>query len=515
MATQAELDAVSAAKVTANAGITGATKTKVTYDAKGLVTAGADATSSDVGLGNVTNVAQLPASYLDTDGTLAANSDTKVPSQKATKSYVDAVAQGLSPKQSVQEATAAALPTNTYLAGVITITATGTLTVDGQVVALNDRVLVQNETPAANNGIYLCTTAGAVGVAAVLTRATDSNTGAKILGGFVFVELGTVNASSGFVNTNATAPTIGTTAITYTQFSGAGEITAGSGLAKSGNTLSVATGGVTSAMIADGAIVNADVNTSAAIVYSKLSLASSIVSADLVDGTVVNADLANMAAKTVKMRHTNSTGAPEDTSMANLWTDLSAQAGAAVSMNSQNVTALAAATAAGHATRWEQVPHIYSGGTGWSHTGDTVDTALVTVAIAAGEIGANGGVVIYTLWARNAAGTNTVQGAIRFGATGAGTGGTGISGSPSNLLTTAQTQLLTVSEFANANNASSQIIPGQAPGTVIYNTPSGTAIGTGSINTGNATEVCISGKCVNSGDTVTLKYYRIIVYPSA
>jgi microcystin-dependent protein len=46
-------------------------------------------TKTDVGLGNVDNVQQLPSSYLDIDGTLTANSDTKVASQKATKTYAD------------------------------------------------------------------------------------------------------------------------------------------------------------------------------------------------------------------------------------------------------------------------------------------------------------------------------------------------------------------------------------------------------------------------------------------
>lgn len=50
--------------------------------------------ASDVGLGNVTNDAQVKASQLDTDGTLAANSDTRVATQKATKTYVDAHAGG-------------------------------------------------------------------------------------------------------------------------------------------------------------------------------------------------------------------------------------------------------------------------------------------------------------------------------------------------------------------------------------------------------------------------------------
>lgn len=214
----------------------------------------------------------------------------------STKAYVDAIAQGLSVKQSVQLATAAALPLNTYLSGVITITATGVLTVDGVTVALNDRVLVKDESAQANNGIYSCTTAGAIGVAAVLTRATDSNTGAEILGGFTFVEKGTVNAASGFVNTNASTPTIGTTAITYTQFSGAGEITAGAALTKSGNTLDVAVDNST-----------IEINTDAL---------------RLKDGGTTLAKLANMATASVYYRKSASSGAPEVQTLATLKTDL-------------------------------------------------------------------------------------------------------------------------------------------------------------------------------------------------
>ena len=164
----------------------------------------------------------------------------------APKGYVDSVAQGLSVKTSVRLATAAALPANVYANGASGVGATltgvsvGVLTVDGSTVNAGDRVLVQNEAAGANNGIYTCTIAGAAGAAYVLTRSTDMNQAPQIPGAFVFVEAGTANTGAGFVVAGAGPYTVGTTAITWTQFSGAGEIAAGAGLSKSGNTLSLA-----------------------------------------------------------------------------------------------------------------------------------------------------------------------------------------------------------------------------------------------------------------------------------
>lgn len=210
-ASSATLTIANGKTLTASNSITlaGTDSTTMTFPSTSATVARTDAANTFTGIQTFSSLPTIPT-------TPVAGTDA------ASKSYVDSVAAGLSVKASVQEATAAALPTNTYLAGVITITATGTLTVDGIVVALNDRVLVKNEATQANNGIYTCTTAGAIGVAAVLTRASDSNTGAEILGAFTFVEKGTANAASGWVNTNTSAPTIGVTAITYTQFNGGG-----------------------------------------------------------------------------------------------------------------------------------------------------------------------------------------------------------------------------------------------------------------------------------------------------
>lgn len=166
----------------------------------------------------------------------------------ASKGYVDGVASGLSIKASCRLATAAALPTNIYANGAsgvgatLTAVATGVLTVDGSTVAINDRILVKNEVAPANNGIYTCTVAGAIGVAYVLTRATNMDQAAEIPGAFTFIEDGTVNDGAGFVVADAGPFTMGTTAINWTQFSGAGQITAGAGLTKTGNTLDVGAG---------------------------------------------------------------------------------------------------------------------------------------------------------------------------------------------------------------------------------------------------------------------------------
>lgn len=147
----------------------------------------------------------------------------------------------LSAKDSVQVATAAALPSNTYASGALTAAANGALTVDGIAVTAGMRVLVQDEATAANNGIYTVTQAGGASTRYILTRASDMSAGTEVPGAFAYAEEGTANAGAGFIVQGAGPFTIGTTAITWAQFSGAGSITAGTGLAKSGSTLSLIT----------------------------------------------------------------------------------------------------------------------------------------------------------------------------------------------------------------------------------------------------------------------------------
>jgi hypothetical protein len=162
----------------------------------------------------------------------------------ATKAYVDAVAQGLKPKDSVRLATAAALPANTYANGAsgigatLTANAFGALSVDGVAVSVNDRIIVKNEAAAANNGIYTVSATGSGAANYVLVRAVDFDKGSEIPGSFSFVELGGQGGSV-WVCSNTTAPTLGSTSITFTQLSGPGTITGSGGITVTGNNVTL------------------------------------------------------------------------------------------------------------------------------------------------------------------------------------------------------------------------------------------------------------------------------------
>ena len=182
---------------------------------------------------NGTATVTVPSGYKNRSG-FGANS-------LATKEYVDAVKQALDIKESVLVATTANLSASyNNGAGTLTASSNGAFTVDGQTPAQGSRVLVKDQSTAAQNGIYTLTTAGSGGAPFVLTRADDADESAEITGGtFVFVETGTTNGENGFVFTHDGAPTLGTTALNVSQFSGAGQIIAGDALTKSGNTLNV------------------------------------------------------------------------------------------------------------------------------------------------------------------------------------------------------------------------------------------------------------------------------------
>ena len=163
----------------------------------------------------------------------------------ANKAYVDQVAQGLDTKPSCRLATTVNLAStyNNGTAGVgatLTASSNGALSVDGVTPSVADRILVKDQTTAAENGIYVVTTVGTGSTAFVLTRATPEDQPSELSGGaFVFVEEGSLNANNGYVFTHTGAPTFGTTDLDVAQFSGAGQIIAGAALSKDGNTMDV------------------------------------------------------------------------------------------------------------------------------------------------------------------------------------------------------------------------------------------------------------------------------------
>ena len=145
-------------------------------------------------------------------------------SDAATKSFVEATSQGLDVKDSCVAATTANITISTALNNGDTL--------DGVSLSTNDRVLVKDQSTASENGIYI--------VGSSPARASDLAAGADAAGFFTFVEQGTVNADNGFVCTsNKGSAVVGTNNLTIAQFSGAGQVTPGDGLDKSGNTLSL------------------------------------------------------------------------------------------------------------------------------------------------------------------------------------------------------------------------------------------------------------------------------------
>jgi hypothetical protein len=215
--------------------------------AAGAFTAGGSVISFNTRSGAVTLNATdvnnaIAGANLTSIASIAVTADPTTALQVATKQYVDAAVSGLHVHDSVAAATTAALSgTVTYNNGTSGVGATLTLgtaltTLDGWSLSNGDRILVKNQATAAHNGIYTWATGGTV-----LTRASDADTTLELNGGdFFFVTHGTVNNDTGWVIIDPVT-TIGTSDVSFTQFSGAGTYTAGTGLTLTGSQFSINT----------------------------------------------------------------------------------------------------------------------------------------------------------------------------------------------------------------------------------------------------------------------------------
>ena len=219
----------------ANSGVSAGTTSGITVDAKGRVTAITGLVASDIPSLTAAKISDFdstvqanrldemanPTASVDLNSQKITNLATPTDaSDAATKGYVDASQQGLDVKESVKAATTG------------NITLSGTQTVDGVALSVGDRVLVKDQSTGSQNGIYVVASGS-------WSRAADADADSEVTAGlFTFVEEGTANADAGFSLTTNSAITVGTTALTFTQFSGAGSVSAGDGLTKSGDTIS-------------------------------------------------------------------------------------------------------------------------------------------------------------------------------------------------------------------------------------------------------------------------------------
>lgn len=217
-------DAVQAAQIQANAVVAAKIASGAITEAK----LGASAVSTAKIANSAVTSAKMDLSgtFDFSSGTLQAGTPSNA-SDVTNKSYVDGlVGSGVYWKEPARVASTAN----------VTISNPSTDTFDGVQIASGDRILLKNQTAQAENGVYDFN-----GSSSALTRSSDANTADELNGLAIFVKEGTANADQGYVQTSEIA-NLGSDNVVFAQFTGLGQITAGDGLSKSGNTLSVDAG---------------------------------------------------------------------------------------------------------------------------------------------------------------------------------------------------------------------------------------------------------------------------------
>ena len=217
-------DAVQAAQIQANAVVAAKIATGAVTEAK----LGSNAVSTAKIANSAVTSAKMDLSgtFDFSSGTLQAGTPSNA-SDVTNKSYVDGlVGSGVYWKEPARVASTAN----------VTISNPGTDSFDGITLSSGDRILLKDQTSQAENGVYDFN-----GSSSALTRSSDANSADELNGLAIFVKEGTANADQGYVQTSEIA-TLGSDNVVFAQFTGLGQITAGDGLSKSGNTLSVSVG---------------------------------------------------------------------------------------------------------------------------------------------------------------------------------------------------------------------------------------------------------------------------------
>lgn len=266
------IGSIGTVSLTASGTVQGATLTTGTADITGSVVSGLTSLTSTTVSG--TTISDGTATL--TAGILSGLVTPTQPTHATNKAYVDAIAQGLTYADAVD---CASTGTN--------ITLSGTQTIDGVFAGTGSRVLLKDQTLPRQNGIWIAATTA-------WARSTDLATGSQASGVSVLVSAGTINLGSGFVcNSLSTADTVGDDAgttgddLTFVQYTAGVTITAGSGLTKTGNDLSVNVDNITLRIFSDTLELK-----DASISPVKLQT-NSITTVKVLDSNITNAKLAN------------------------------------------------------------------------------------------------------------------------------------------------------------------------------------------------------------------------------
>jgi hypothetical protein len=254
-------------------------------------------------------------------GNLILNANPTLPLQAATKDYIDTLINGIDWKQAAIAGTVASLPAYTVTGSgqVLTGNSNGAIpsaTTDGVTLALGNRVLVKSETSTLtpNNGIYVVTQVGDGSNPFILTRSQDANTSSELSEATLSISSGsTLSNTQWHCNPASTPITIGTTYLTFAQI-GSGTYTAGSGLTLISNVFSIATNGVTDAMIQSATNWNTAYSSRITTANAPLSISSNTISitqaTNSVDGYLSSTDWTTFNSKqgTITLTTTGTSG---------------------------------------------------------------------------------------------------------------------------------------------------------------------------------------------------------------
>jgi len=208
----------------------------------------------------------------------------------ANKAYVDALKTGLDVKDSVRA--------TTTVAGTLASSFANGSTIDGVTLATGDRILIKDQGAGSENGIYTVNASGAP------TRSTDADSNTEVTGGmFTFVEEGTASSDTGWLLTNNGTITLGTTALTFTQFSAAGQVLAGAGLTKTVNTIDVIGTANRIVVTAD----QVDIGTDVVTLTGAQTLTNKSISGGQITSAVANATLAAEATAALGLKTATTT----------------------------------------------------------------------------------------------------------------------------------------------------------------------------------------------------------------